>query len=160
LELDERDEVTDATIVKHTLGADSAIGLLLQQELGLSQEKYVCFMSTFLVQVAYRVSSTEMYQSESLLKQDLPLSENEYVNVWKQVATRKKLRNAEIRTTRSLEPLWQKLEAVVNKLLRSIAIDQRQGNILIALDDDKIWVNLAHSAKDDLFNLKYTTHHR
>jgi hypothetical protein len=74
------------------------------------------------------------------------------------LTNRKKIRKAEIRTTRSLEPLWQKLEAVVNKLLRSISIEQRQGNISIALDDDKIWVNLAHSAKDDLFNLKYTTH--
>ena len=50
------------------------------------------------------------------------------------------------------------METIVNEILRSVSIDGRTGRISIALDDDKVWLNLSGSSKLDFFNLKYTTH--
>ena len=46
----------------------------------------------------------------------------------------------------------------MNDLCRSIFISNWSGNISIALDDDKVWVNLTGQIKVNLFDLKYTTH--
>ena len=50
------------------------------------------------------------------------------------------------------------LERIVNGVLRSVSISGRVGKIAVALDDDKIWMNISNANSTDLFNLKYTTH--
>ena len=55
-------------------------------------------------------------------------------------------------------PLWESFESIVNDFLVSISITGRKGKISVALDDDKIWMNLRNSSKVDLFNLKYCKH--
>ena len=62
------------------------------------------------------------------------------------------------RTTRREEPLWETLERFVNEVLRSISISGRDGRVPVALDDDKIWMDISNARSSDLFNLKYTTH--
>ena len=62
------------------------------------------------------------------------------------------------RTTRREEPLWETLERFVNEVLRSISISGRDGRVPVALDDDKIWMDISNARSSDLFNLKFTTH--
>ena len=48
----------------------------------------------------------------------------------------------------------------VNNLCRRISIGNRTGNISIALNDDKIWVDLSGESRNDTFGIKYTTHNQ
>ena len=74
------------------------------------------------------------------------------------MANKKKIPPTRISSSRRELPLWEGLELIVNDVLRSVSITGRDGRISVALDDDKIWMNLSDSIGSDLFNIKYTTH--
>ena len=63
-----------------------------------------------------------------------------------------------ITTSRREEPLWASMEGIVNEYLRKISITGRDGEISIALDDDKIWLAQEQKSMPDFFDLKFTTH--
>lgn len=152
------DEVTNEMILMLCLGPESGLGKLLINELNLTPETFLKFMSTLSAQAAYRVSSTALYESHSLLKDKMPMMEGEFNAIWRAIATKKKERSNEIRTARGQTPLWELLESTVNSLLKSVSITGRKGKISIALDDDKIWFAMNRILGNDLFNIKYTTH--
>ena len=145
-------------VIKYCIGPKSEVGMLLQKELQISSESYLRFMSTFCVQAAYRVSSTELFCEDSLLKKELLMSETDYNQTWARLAKAKQIPSTGIRTARDNAPIWEGLETTVNNLLRSISISGRDGKIAIALDDDKIWFGSKVAQRVDLFNLKFTTH--
>lgn len=150
--------VTNRQILLFTIGPKSKIGDFLRDELDLDKETYLKFMSTACVQAAYRLSTFQLFHAQSLLKDSIVMGEKEYVQIWKRIAEKRKLPNHAMSTSRREPPLWETLEKIVNDLLRSISIAGRDGGISIALDDDKIWLQLSSGMKVDLFDLKYTTH--
>lgn len=159
MSLDPNQSITPHAIAMLCLGPDSKTGRFLCDEIGLVPEKYLEFMGTLTVQAAYGVSVTELFHERlSLLKTFTLMEEKEYVDIWKKIATKRQLDDSEISTNRREVPLWETMETIVNEFLKSISITERKGKISVALDDDKIWANLKNSSKDDLFNLKYTTH--
>ena len=159
LRLEEGEEITAEAIVMLCLGPTSETGRFLCNEIGLTEEKYLQFMATLCLQTAHRVSVEQLYHEHlSLLKRDAQMEKAEYVEIWKKLAEKRKLPDTEISTNRREIPLWETLESIVNDFLMSISIVGRNGKISVALDDDKIWLNLKNSSKTDLFNLKYTTH--
>ena len=159
LSLEEGEEVTTDALVMLCLGPTSETGKFLQNEVGLTEEKYLRFMATLCVQSAYRVSVTQLYHERlSLLKDGALMKKDEYVQIWERLATKRQLPDTEISTNRREMPLWETLESIVNDFLVSVSITGRQGKIAIALDDDKIWMNMKNSSRADLFNLKYATH--
>ena len=140
------------------LGAESNTGQFLCKELDLTKDQYLEFMCTFAIQAAYRVSITELYDNISLLKNSVPMSQANYSEIWRNIATKKEVAVDVMRTSRSATPLWQTLESIVNAEMKKYAIDDREGRIAISLDDDKIWFANKRAGKSDLFDLKYTTH--
>ena len=87
------------------------------------------------------------------------MPENDYLQVWRTMAQKKRMSAVQMtRTTRREEPLWQTLERIMNGVLRLVSISGRDGKVSVALDDDKIWMNISNAKSTDLFNLKYTTH--
>lgn len=155
-EIDE--ELQLAEIVLYIIGPDSAPGQYLMQELSLSKESYFRFMCNFLVQSAYKISVTSLYDKDSLLKSQVSMTKEEYLSIWKKIATLKELPTAAVSTSRRDEPIWQAYEKIVNKMLKDISIKGRDGRVSIALDDDKIWLHCSNSNSRDLFNLKFTRH--
>ncbi len=153
-----KDEVTMDKLVLFVLGPNSSVGKYLRDELSLDEDQYVKFMSIWCLQAAHHVSSTQVFHSESLLKAHAPMDEKSYNGIWKLMANKKKLTKAQMSDGRREIPLWEKLESLANELLRSVSITDRKKRIAIALDDDKIWLNIKNSTAADLFNLKYTTH--
>lgn len=146
-------------IIMHIVGPQSAMGVILCEELGLSDEDYAKFLMSFCVQGAYKISSTQLFSSESLIKMDQLMTKGEYNAVWKLIATKKKIQDgAYIGSGRREQCLWELLEASANHVCRDISISNREGVIGIALDDDKIWVNLTGKNLTDTFGIKYTTH--
>ena len=81
-----------------------------------------------------------------------------FMEIWKLMSEKKRIKPSEISTNRRERPIWQTLENIVNELLRSVSVTGRTGRIAISLDDDKIWMNLKNSGSIDMFNLKYCTH--
>ena len=152
------DDVTFKDIVLLALGPESKIGICLKKELDLSDEEYLLFFSTMTIQSAYRISSTQLYDECSLLKDKVSMSQEAYHEVWRRLAERKQLPKSQIQTSRRAPPTWQLLEGHVNEFLRSISVTGREGEVAIALDDDKVWLSQTKSKSTDLFNLKYTTH--
>ena len=150
--------ITLEDIMKLIIGPESKIGRFLQEELDLDEVTYLKFLSTLCVQAAYHTSSTQLFFSKSLLRDHTRMSKKEYNEIWKRMSEKKKIPPSQISTNRRDTPLWEKLETIVNELLRSVSITEREGRVSVALDDDKIWMILSNSAMQDLFNLKYTTH--
>ena len=155
-EVDE--EISLDSIALYIIGPDSAPGRYLIQELSLSKETYFRFMCNFLIQSAYKISVTGLYDKDSLLRGEVAMTKTEYLSIWKKIATLKELPSASVSTSRREEPIWQAFEEIVNKMLKEISVKGRDGRISIALDDDKIWLNCTNSNMRDLFNLKFTRH--
>ena len=157
--ISENDELPNRKeILFFLLGPESDVGMFLKKELELTNEDYLNFISTICVQSAYRVSSTELFDKASLLKGSLNIDEASYNKMWRVFAEKKKVSQSSISTSRREQPIWASLEHLVNVVLREISITGRDGEISIALDDDKVWVSQTNSASTDLFDLKYTTH--
>lgn len=155
---DEDKEPNKKDILLYILGPGSDVGMFLKNELDLSDEEYLKFMSTICIQAAYRVSSSELFGKSSLLKSSSKMDEKTYNNIWKMFAEKKRILSSSISTSRRMIPIWTSLQHIVNCVLQKISITGREGEISIALDDDKIWLSQTNSASEDLFGLKYTTH--
>ena len=157
--LTEDSEISEETIIMLCLGPESKTGRFLCDELGLGRRQYLQFMSTLFIQAAYGVSVTQLYHGRlSLLKEKTLMEMDDYVEIWKTISSKRSIPDTEVSTNRREKPLWECMEYIVNDFLTSISITGRRGKISVALDDDKIWMNLKNSSRDDLFNLKYTTH--
>lgn len=151
--------LTTEDVILFILGPSSAIGNVLQEHLELPPEQYVKFMITFCAQCAYKVSSTQLFHPLSLLDHKDIISKEEYNAIWMKLATKKKLKKSEFHGSgRRDKYIWEYLEETVNNLCHSISIVNRRGRISIALDDDKIWVDLSGESRADTFGIKYTTH--
>ena len=70
-EIDE--EIPLNSIVLYIIGPDSAPGRYLMHELSLSKETYFRFMCNFLIQSAYKISVTGLYDKDSLLKSEVAM---------------------------------------------------------------------------------------
>jgi len=147
------------------IGPQSDFGRAFMHELGIPEKEYLEFLGTIAVMSAYDISSAQLYGKYSLLKDAACMDQQKFLSLFEKLATSKKVSSTEIRTNRSPKPIWQTLEGVVNDVCHSVSIsssngDGRKGKTSIAIDDDKIHMNLSNSGSDDLFNLKYTTHVR
>jgi len=132
-------EVTNNDIMDFCIGPDSGVGEFLRRELEISQQDYLRFMNTFCVQSAYRVSSRELFRNDSLLKDSVLMDEAEYNALWHILANKKQVPPTSIRTSRHSKPLWESLETILNEMFADVSVNDREGRISIALDDDKIW---------------------
>jgi hypothetical protein len=159
LEVGDDGELLLDEIIMHIVGPHSEMGEILCRELELSDENYAKFLMTFCVQGAYKISSTQLFSSASLINTDQLMTESEYNAVWKVIATKKQIQDGGyIGSGRREQCLWELLEASANHVCRDISISNREGVVGIALDDDKIWVNMTGKNLKDTFGIKYTTH--
>ena len=153
-------EIKTRRLIDHVIGDQSEIGNFLQSILEISRTEYLEFMITLVVQAAYRITSSQLYDSQSLLSREVPMAESRYNEIWLKLATLKKTEAHErfVAAGRRDKCIWEKMEEIVNELCRSVSITNRSGKISIALDDDKIWVALTGRNSVDFFGLKYTRH--
>lgn len=162
-ENDDQDrDVTIDDVVLFTLGPDSDVAQFFKQNLEMSSNEYLQFISLICTQAAYQLSSTQLFSKYSLVKHDVSMSQARYNELWSKLANVKRIgrTNEYIPGGRREKCLWEQLEDIVNDLFKSISVENRPGRICIALDDDKIWVNLSGRNKDDFLGVKYTRHNR
>ena len=147
-------------VILALLGSKSKVGELLMKELEMTDEQYYKWMSTNVLAAAFSVSSEQLYNEKSPLKKYAAMDKESYMEVYKKLATKNKISETSISTNRRPELTWQKLEETLNKVLKKLSIDDREGKVSIAIDDDKIAMQLSQAGSDDLFQIKYTTHVR
>ena len=142
IDLDDVEEMDTDEIVREIallfVGSQSRIGKFFQENLSLSAEKYVGFFHTICLQAAYDLTSDQLYHPISKLRDDALLTQEDYVAVWSWMAHRRCVEEAAISTSRRSIPLWEQLEQIFNEIHRSISVEDRDGRISIALDDDKV----------------------
>ena len=159
LSVENVEELNLRSICLFIIGPNSKVGSFLQEELDLDRKSYLEFLSTYCTQAAYRASFTQLYDKTSLLKEHIKMTEGDYIKVWRKMAEKKRMAAVQMtRTSRREQPLWETLERIVNEILRGISISGREERLAVALDDDKIWMDISNTGSTDLFNLKYTTH--
>lgn len=156
--VNDQDDVTFDMLINKFVGPHSEIGKELKEELNLDDAAYLKFMITYCVQSAYRVSSKSLHGQYSLLRDAVEMPEEAYNKIWREIAFKGEKSGICIGTGRRDLCLWQKLESRVNHELRSVSIVDRPGKISVALDDDKVWYNMAKKAVRDTFGIKITRH--
>ena len=147
-------------LVRYFLGSDSTVGKILQDKLEISKEEYLQFLYIICVQSGHALSGSQLFDKHSLLKEHLPMTREEYNEIWKRMSEKKKLPKTSMTTGRRQRCIWQILEEAVNSILRDLSVTGKDGRISLALDDDKINAQFSKSASEDLFGLKYATHTR
>jgi hypothetical protein len=93
-----------------------------------------------------------MFRDDSLLKDSVLMLEDEYNAIWKKLAHLKQVASTTMRTSRHSKPLWESLETILNKMFADVSVNDREGRISIALDDDKIWFGSKVSITFAIFN--------
>ena len=152
-------DVTVEKAIIYIFGPNSEFGRTLQTLLNLTAKTYLEFICTFCIQAAYKVSSTQLFDPHSLLIHAVPMKKEVYNGIWNTLATSKRLNDgAYLGSGRRDKCIWEHLEDLANNICRQISISNHPGKISIALDDDKVWVNLTGRNKTDTFGIKYTTH--
>ena len=151
--------ISYAKVLNLVFGKKSDFTTTFCNELDLSRLDFVNFMANLCLQMSYKESPSSLYDEYSLLKDDTVMSEDEYIGIWKKIATMKKVNSNEyIGSSRRPMCLWELCERAGNKILRSISIAGRTDDISIALDDDKVWVESSGKNQEDDFMLRKVTH--
>ena len=86
---DDESPMKKEDIIKFIVGPESSVGKILWEQLSLSEELYLKFLETLCIQAAYKVSVSQLFDPPSLLRHTAPISKDEYVNIWKEMATKK-----------------------------------------------------------------------
>ena len=141
------------------LGEKSGVSILLCKELNIDRRTLCCFLGTLCLQMSYAETPASLFDVDSELRQSVLMDKEMYLKIWTMIATRKKVSLTNfVGTSRRNECLWEMMERVVNTLLRSISVAGRTDEIIIALDDDKIWVETSGANQLDDFGLRKVTH--
>ena len=122
---------------------------------------FLRFISTLCLQMSYKECPSSLYEDYSQLRDKVPMKKDEYMNIWKNIATGKKVSLSNfIGASRREECMWEQLERVINTLLRKITVVGRNVSISISLDDDKIWLQVSGMNLEDDFGLRRVQHVR
>jgi hypothetical protein len=127
----------------------------------MQRTTFVNFMANLCLQMTYKETPSSLYDKHSMLKEYTTMDEDEYISIWKKIATMNRIdSSAYIGTGRRPLCLWEICERSVNKIWRKIGIEGRSDDIGIALDDDKIWVESSGRNANDTFKLRKVTHNK
>ena len=90
LDCEQDEDPNQEDIVNLTLGINSEVGKYLKKCLDLSDEIYLKFMGTFALQSAYRVTCTELFNTDLVLGAYTLMSKKEYIAVWRKISEAKR----------------------------------------------------------------------
>jgi hypothetical protein len=159
---DERIEENTPTLkelFQFPMGPKISFGAVFCKELGLDDSTYFNLLATVCIQMAYHQTPSAIYDTCSLLRHKTVMDKDDYIGIWKKIATLKKITSENfVGTGRRPECLWKILEAALNSFLRSVTIAGREDKIAIALDDNKVWIQTSGKNAEDAFTLRKVTH--
>ena len=112
-------DIKTQRLIDHVIGAESEIGNFLQSILEISSTEYLEFMITLVIQAAYRITSSQLYDSQSLLSREVPMAESRYNEIWLKLSTLKKIEKRErfVAAGRRDKCIWDEWNASIFKQL-------------------------------------------
>ncbi|MGH7974303.1 MAG: hypothetical protein ACREBR_02160, partial [bacterium] len=134
-------------------GPNSELSNVLCKALGSDHADLQRFRSTLALQATFSISTLEMFERGSPFIPYAAMSGRKYVDACN-LLSKGSMTSIAV-GSRAKVPLWLQIERALNSTFRAIAIDDRSGNIQLALDDDKVYIN---SRTTDTQGLKPTTH--
>jgi hypothetical protein len=152
-------DISLENLVDLAFGEKNEISTLVCKELMLDRVTFAKFMGNLCLQMSYKETPSSLYDEDSELASSTLIDMSSYMEIWKKIATKKKVcLNDFVGSSRRDKCLWESMETAANKFLRSISIAKRKDDIVIALDDDKIWVESSGANGEDDFGLRKVTH--
>jgi hypothetical protein len=135
-------------------GPDSKIFRIFKDTLKITHVDFIKFMKTFCVQTAYRVSCTEMFDSDSYVDTTKLCTSEEYTALWQKIG-RVRIPKDPKSSASSTDTFWMQLEEALNGLLRELVVEVLVGGqsddgrkisrLWLTLDDDKMhWNGTRH----------------
>ena len=104
--------------------------------------------------MSYKETVACLFDNESFIRNHVLIEQHEYMEIWNKIATGKRMNSRNyVGASRRDKCLWEILENAVNSFMRKVSIVERNDEIQIALDDDKIWLQNSGKNDEDHFGL-------
>ena len=155
------DSISVHDLIDLAFGERSQFYKAFSSALDINRLEFCQFFGNLSLQMSYKETVTGMYDELSFLKSNTLMSEDEYLNVFQQIANKRRVSTAGnnfIGSSRREKCLWELLEIAVNEFLRSITVVNRGDEISVSFDDDKIWAQTSGRNDEDHFGLRRVTH--
>jgi hypothetical protein len=151
LKLPESANPLDSEIYSIFFGPESRFINILMSKLCIDYAT-VKWLHDICIQAVYQISPKDLYEDE-IIKNHLLLTEKENYNIWKHLSTVNQANNA---IGHREDFIYEERKDEFNKISRAITIANRQGNIELVIDDDKVFCGINKCKVT--YSLKYTTH--
>lgn len=146
-------------LVNLCFGPASDFASAFRNEMNMSQDDFMRFLGNICLQMSYLESASGLTEKYSELTEACLMTEREYLDTWKKMANDGKVSSRKfLGSSRREEPLWKICEMAANKFLRAVAVADRDGDLSIALDDDKIWCESNGENAIDDFMIRRVRH--
>ena len=156
---DENKKISLTEIIDLALGEKSEFYLAFSNAMEMNRLEFAQFFGTLCLQMSYKETPACLFDRDSLLHDDVLIEKVDYMKVWEKMATGKRINSRNfVGTSRREKCLWEILEVAVNKFLRTISIVDRNDEIEVSYDDDKIWCQTSGKNEEDHFGLRRVTH--
>ena len=138
-------EPSEEAIENYLFGPSSPLFRVFHDQLGWEHEKFSCWLRTFSVQSAYRVSATQLYRYDRVGRDGLA-EEKDYIAMWKEIGEALLPEDQDKDLPGAPESFWMKLEKVGNEMLKELVCgmlhkaDSPQQCFRAVWDDDKVHV--------------------
>jgi hypothetical protein len=112
-------------------------------------------MHDICMQAMYHQSATDLYNDDNI-KDRLLLSYEKAMSIWRQLSIANQSSSNILAVGRREDFVYEELQSEYNVVSRNLTIRNREGNIEIVIDDDKVFGQ--NDPKKDTYGLKYTQH--
>jgi hypothetical protein len=155
LNLSETEKPSDRKIFSLFFAAERRFINILMFHLKVDYVTCLKWLHVIFIQETYQLSSTELYNDE-VFKDHLLLNYTESMSVWKKLSIANQSSSKVLAVGRREDFIFEELQSEYNIVSRNLTIRNREGNIEIVVDNDKVFGQ--NDPKKDTFGLKYTQH--
>ncbi len=152
LKLPESANPSDSEIYSIFFGPESRFINVLTSKLSIDYATVLKWLHDICIQAVYQISPKDLYE-DGIIKNHLLLTDKENYNIWRHLSTVKQESNA---IGRREDFIYEELQDEFNNTSRAITIANRQGNIELVIDDDKVFCG--NNKCKDTYSLRYTAH--
>lgn len=122
-------------------------------------DTFIKFLGNMCLQMSYGESASGLTHKFSELKGSVLMPQHEYMEIWEQIANHGKFGAKDLSSSsRRSTCLWEVCETAANTFLRKIVVADRDGDLSVALDDDKVWVESSGENGTDDFGIRRVRH--
>ncbi len=155
LNLSEAEKPTDRKTYSLFFSQERRFLNVLMFHLKLDYVTCLKWLHDIFIQATYQLSSTELY-NDKVFENHLLLNYTESMSIWKKLSIANQSSSNVLAVGRREDFVFEELQSEYNIVSRNLTIRNREGNIEIVVDDDKVFGQ--NDPKKDTYGLRYTQH--